>query len=115
NPRSIDLLLEAGGDRLEASFPGVDARQLLPGEEVEIRARVRVPADAAEGSARLALRLPDPAASLRGDPRYAIQLANVGTWDAATGDNVLATVDVRDDAPGDVDPTTSDLELTAVP
>jgi hypothetical protein len=35
------------------------------------------------------LNLPDPMASLSSRPEYAIQLANNGTWEAATGFNNL--------------------------
>jgi hypothetical protein len=38
----------------------------------------------------VSLWLPDAMDSLRDDPRYAIQLANQGVWNAATGENVLA-------------------------
>jgi hypothetical protein len=38
--------------------------------------------------------LPDPAETLRADPRYAIRFANEGIWDAAHGWNVLGKVRV---------------------
>ena len=43
----------------------------------------------AAGAYTVSLWLPDDADSLRNDPRYAIQLANDGVWDATTGDNIV--------------------------
>ena len=50
------------------------------------------------------LPLPDASDRLADDARYAIQLANAGGWDEATGDNVLTEALVVDaDAPGQRD------------
>jgi len=42
------------------------------------------------------LWLPDPADTLRNDPRYVIRFANGNTWDAAHDWNVLGSVSVRE-------------------
>jgi hypothetical protein len=62
-----------------------DVRTWKPGRPVTLNATFTVPATGGSYS----LSLPDPAASLAAEPAYAIQLANPGVWDAATGRNVL--------------------------
>jgi hypothetical protein len=111
NPRPLTVVVETDDQRLEATWPGVDARQLLPGDDIEIAARLRLPSDVTAGPARISLRLADPLQE--DDPRYAIQLANEGTWDAASGDNLLAEIDIDDGAPGTSDPAATELALTA--
>lgn len=43
------------------------------------------------GTYSLYLWLPDSSASIKDNPKYAIQFANTGTWDAATGYNLVKT------------------------
>ena len=71
----------------------VDPRRWQPGEHT-FSATLSLPADLPPGDYRLALWLPDPAETLRDDPRYAIRFANENTWDAAHGWNVLGGVHV---------------------
>jgi hypothetical protein len=105
NERPVQVVLTSGGVRHVAQLD-FDARRLPAGQTTTISARLRVPADLAPGTYSLALRLPDAAASLADDVRYAIQLANTGVWDDATGDNVLSQQLIVDaDAPGQRDAT----------
>ena len=46
--------------------------------------------------------MPDAAAALRDDSRYAIRLANEGLWSEEDGLNVLAFMQVDPAAPGSV-------------
>ncbi|MBN1773120.1 MAG: DUF4832 domain-containing protein [Deltaproteobacteria bacterium] len=108
NPRPLHVALD-GASRQVALLPGLDPRRWLPGEEVEVSARLRVPAALPAGSFDLALWLPDAAARLRDDPRYAIRLANDGAWREASGLNVLASVTIDPAAPGDVDPAATEF------
>lgn len=65
---------------------GVDARDWAPGTTSTLSVPVcGVPT----GRYALSLALPAADASTADDPDYAVQLANVGTWDAATGENDL--------------------------
>jgi hypothetical protein len=84
--RPVQLVL-AGPAGQTTSALSLDVRTLAPGTSRTVTATVRMPA--APGGYTLALALPDPAASLAADPAYAVQLANVGTWDATTGRNDL--------------------------
>ena len=96
------MLESAAGQRLEAVLP-VDPRTWLPGAH-ELTVRLRVPADLAAGTYRLALWLPDMAQGLRSRPEYSVQIANQGVWNATRGDNTLAQITVADSAPGTADP-----------
>ena len=102
-PRPVIAVLEsAAGERLEAVLP-VDPRTWLPGAH-ELSVRLRVPANLAAGTYRLALWLPDMAEGLRSRPEYSVQLANQGVWNATRGDNTLAEISLSESAPGTADP-----------
>ncbi len=90
NPRLFFAVLD-GPATFAIPLEGIDPRSWLPGEHV-ISTSLALPADAPEGEYRLALWLPDPAESLKNDPRYAIRFANEGVWDEAKGWNVLGTI-----------------------
>jgi hypothetical protein len=94
NPRSMELLLRAAGSPGTIIRLPIDAdpRRWLPDENGGNHAIIldlTLPADLPLGSYELLLALPDPEASLRANPAYAIRLANIGTWDAASGANRL--------------------------
>ena len=102
-PRPVIAVLEsAAGQRLEAVLP-VDPRTWLPGAH-DLTVRLRVPANLAEGTYRLALWLPDMAEGLRTRPEYSVQLANQGVWNATRGDNTLTELVVTASASGTADP-----------
>jgi len=104
NGRPVYVVLTGGGARRIARLDAVDIRRWESGETASIAVKLRVPANAAPGTYRVALWMPDDAAALRDDARYAIRLANDGLWDDATGENVLTKDLVVDaSAPGTVD------------
>jgi hypothetical protein len=104
NERPVDIVLTKGSTRLVARLPGVDARRLPAGLKTRVAARLRIPANLPVGTYTLAIRLPDASSTLAADPRYAIQLANAGSWVATTGDNVITrTLVVDAAAPGERD------------
>ncbi|PJJ73156.1 LPXTG-motif cell wall-anchored protein [Diaminobutyricimonas aerilata] len=85
-PRSAYLVLEGAAGRFEVPFSNGDARTWLPGTTSTITASLDgIPA----GTYTASLALPSADEATADDPRFAIQLANVGTWDAATGLNAL--------------------------
>ena len=65
-----------------------DPRRWLPGKH-NLQETLDVPADIAEGTYHLYLHLPDKYATIAADPRYAVRLANIDTWDDTTGWNDL--------------------------
>ena len=110
NRRPVDLVLTDGTTRRSVRLAGLDARQWQPGSPTTVTAVLRLPADLAPGDYTLALRLPDEAANLAGDPRYAIRLGNDDVWDEVTGDNVLTRSLVVDaSAPGPRDESATEL------
>ena len=91
NPRPIYLvLMNSSGSRVEFPLSNIDPRFWQPGGG-SFNVNVVVPTSLAVGTYKLALWLPDPSAGLRNRADYAIQFANVGTWEASTGLNILAT------------------------
>ena len=89
NPRPVFAVLDGPGGRFNIPL-SVDPRSWESGQSPTINQTVTLPT-MPSGTYRLALWLPDQATSLRNDARYSIRLANIGTWDSATGLNVLAT------------------------
>jgi hypothetical protein len=110
NPRPARLVLTSGAKRASVEIPESDVRRWLPGQEITLEVRVRIPASWPEGAAQWALALPDPSA-LGADPRYAIRLASSGVWDESTGDNRLGPVQIQASAPGDADPAAKELTI----
>lgn len=87
NPRTAVLVLQGDAGRFELPFTsGADARTWLPGTTTTLTASLAgVPA----GQYDTYLALPSSDAATSDDARFAIQTANVGTWDAASGLNDL--------------------------
>jgi hypothetical protein len=110
NPRPVIVVL-GGASRHEALLDGIDPRWWMAGEETEVSLRLQLPASIEPGTYELALWLPDASASLRDDPRYAIRLANEGTWDDSSGLNVLVQIEVDPSAPGSVNPEASEFAV----
>jgi hypothetical protein len=101
NFRSAYVVLLGHGPRRVAGLRDPDVRKWAPGSTNRLHARLRLPADLEPGTYSIALWLPDEAASLRADPRYAIRLANDDSWDDSTGDNVVSrSIRVEAAAPG---------------
>jgi hypothetical protein len=110
NARPVEVVLDDGTGARAALLAAVDPRGWEPGETVVVSARLRVPAAAAPGTARLALRLPDEAPALHDLPAYAVAFASDGVWDPALGANVFADdLAIDPAAPGEVDPTAAEF------
>ncbi len=78
------------GKGLKAVAVPIDVRAVAPGRTATFSVSVSAPSR--PGSYALSLALPDASARLAEVPSYSIQLANIGTWDAATGRNDLRTL-----------------------
>ncbi|MEZ6192248.1 MAG: DUF4832 domain-containing protein [Phycisphaerales bacterium] len=104
NPRDVVLTLVSGDGLTEYSFSlDEDPRTWLPGS-INISALLDIPSDAPAGDYDLFFSLPDPAATLADRPEYAIQLANPGLWDPATGRHDLGiTISLGTVLEGDID------------
>jgi hypothetical protein len=107
NPRPVFVVLQAGATAYFAELSGVDAdpRCWAPGETRTLSRTIAVPTSVAETTYALSLWLPDAAPSIRARPEYAVRFANAGTWEAATGRNVLTgTVTISSGAAANTDP-----------
>jgi Domain of unknown function (DUF4832)/Domain of unknown function (DUF4874) len=105
NPRDVVLTLVSEDGLTEYDIPlPDDPRTWLPGGTINVSALVNVPVEAAAGNYQLLLSLPDPEATLADRPEYAIQLANPGLWDPATGRHDLGiTIAIAGALDGDLD------------
>ena len=83
--RPVFLVLD-GPVRKYFKLPA-DPRKWLPGQTHMVDMIAEIPASIPRGKYALSLWLPDEAPSLQKDPRYAIQLANDGLWQATSGFN----------------------------
>lgn len=104
-PRNAVLALTAAdGSTIDVPFESnADARFWLPGTTTTLSVTLdEVP----EGSYDLALALPSVDAQTADDSRFAVQTANVGTWNEAAGINELGQAVVVDEA-AVVDPAVS--------
>ncbi len=94
NKRSLELILTNTVTNQEFKIDlennSSDVRFWLPGNHT-INESVTIPANIPVGSYTLALNLPDASSSIGTDPRYSIQFANQGIWNAAKGYNNLNT------------------------
>jgi len=88
-PRDAVLRLTGTSGAVDVRFDaGADARTWLPGTTTTLTATVDRGTLAA-GAYDAALALPSPDTATADDPRFAVQTANTGTWDAAAGVNRL--------------------------
>ncbi|MBI2393373.1 MAG: DUF4832 domain-containing protein [Deltaproteobacteria bacterium] len=111
NPRPLRIVLDDGKTRQAATLP-FDPRRFLPGTTTTVTARLRVPANATVGKARLELWLPDPSGLLAPRPEYAVHVASKGVWDGKRGTNLLTDALPIDDAIGGaIDPTAKELAV----
>lgn len=109
NPRPVKLVLIGEDDRLwDLGATGADPRRWQPFDPADpefrplvhtIAASPRLPANLPPGRYRLGLWLPDAAATIAGDARYAVRVANgdVPWWTADSGSygvNIVGWLDV---------------------
>ncbi len=108
NARPVYVVLTGGGKRQVAQLTAADVRRFAPATVTTLTTKLRIPAGTVAGTYSLSLWMPDAAASLQNDPRYAIRLANDNAWDAVTGENILSkNVVVSASAPGPVSTSTT--------
>lgn len=103
NPRNCELVIRSQDSGMEyALISDEDPRFWLGGETFNISISAGVPANIPEGNYDIFLHLSDPTETLRYRHEYAIQLANEGVWESATGYNNLGqTLSVSSSAPGE--------------
>jgi Domain of unknown function (DUF4832)/Domain of unknown function (DUF4874) len=106
NPRGFALVLRAKSDgkltRLTITDGGnipanrtLDPRFWTPGATTSLETTLTLPGDLAAGLYDVLLQLYDPEPSLKDRPEYAIRLANADVWEALTGMNKIASLEVK--------------------
>ncbi|HVK55803.1 MAG TPA: DUF4832 domain-containing protein [Burkholderiales bacterium] len=90
NGRIVELVLRntVTGDLVRLPLTN-DPRRWLPGQTIDLSQAITFPTNVPAGTYTLLANLADPAPTLRSRPEYALQLANTGVWEAATGFNLL--------------------------
>ena len=89
NERHAYLVLKNGSKTYSLQLQS-DPRRWLPNNaETLINETLVLPDGIEDGAYQLYLHLPDAYASLAGNPKFSVRLANTGVWDAATGMNSL--------------------------
>jgi hypothetical protein len=101
NARDVELVLRRSGSGALHRFTlAIDPRFWLGGQTHLLTGTVTLPGAIEPGSYQMLLNLPDPEPALRPRPEYSVRLANVGTWEPATGfNNLLATLTVTEPSP----------------
>ena len=97
NKRDVELILVNASDASKKYvFPqeSVDPRFWLPGEDHKFTLACTLN-DMEPGNYKLYLNLPDPYESIHNDPRFSIRIANENMWEAETGYNYIATINVE--------------------
>jgi hypothetical protein len=89
--RPLYLVLDNGTNRYNLPLSDVDVRTWLSGANSIAAHTLTLPASMPAGTYKLALWLPDHYSDLQSQPAYSIRLANLNTWDATNGYNVLST------------------------
>jgi hypothetical protein len=106
NPRPVELVLDNGVQQLRTSI-SVDPRDWNPENGIiRFQRWFHLPANLPEGNWRVYLALPDPAADLRTDGRYAVRFGNIETWDSRGLNLVISELSISHSAPGDRDTDT---------
>ena len=95
NARDVELVFVNANNPNEKHVfkQDVDPRFWLPGETYKFTLACTLK-DFVEGQYKVYINLPDPYPSLHNDPRYSIRLANENVWEAETGYNYIATINV---------------------
>lgn len=99
--RPVELILRRDGRQWAVRLP-VDPRRFMENVVTTIPINVGIPHNMPAGNYEVLLKLPDRGPALYANPRYAVRLANVNTWEETTGNNRLnLTISV---APGSQTP-----------
>lgn len=92
NPRKVEITLENNATGVVTTAPlQIDPRFWSGGTSNDVQAVLSIPADQAEGTYTVGIKMPDFENSLDDDVRYSIRFANDGVWDGSQGINVLKT------------------------
>ncbi|HXK18853.1 MAG TPA: DUF4832 domain-containing protein [Polyangiaceae bacterium] len=111
NARPVYLVLRGGNVNQHVLLGKADPRRWLTGGGIQ--ARVRLPSSLPAGTYTLGLWLPDAAESLQARAEYALELANDGVWSDTSGENLLGSIEVTQDARGSAVADAASLAILA--
>lgn len=97
NKRLVELVFVSCADsgvKRVFRIDDADPRFWMAGETQNVELRCTLDTDM-QGDWRVYLNLPDPYDSLHDNPDFSIRLANVGTWEAKTGYNLIDFVTIQ--------------------
>jgi hypothetical protein len=96
NKRNIQLILKNNttGILYPLNLAATDERFWLPGSTYTINISAGI-GNIANGNYNLYLNIHDTAAAIASNAAYAIRFANTGTWETATGYNLLGTFNIN--------------------
>jgi len=87
--RPIYLVFDNGKDRYNIELTNIDVRKWVSGPALISQQALKLPKNMKPGKYKLALWLPDAAATLQSRPEYAVRFANKDVWDFNNGYNLL--------------------------
>ncbi|MBQ3766902.1 MAG: DUF4832 domain-containing protein [Bacteroidales bacterium] len=93
NPRDAFLVISSSDGKTVKSYPVNSDPRTWHSGTFTLDQTIKLPAT--PGKYVLNLYLPDPKATLKDNPRFAIRLANENVWDEKTGFNVLKEITVE--------------------
>jgi hypothetical protein len=113
NDRPAKIVLDDGTKRWVADLTAYDVFHRVAGGTGGILvARLRVPASAHVGKAKIELWLPDASPSIADRPEFSVRIASKEiAWDEAHGTNVLAETSIDPAAPGTIDEAATTFSL----
>ena len=94
NPRDAEYVLTGSDGKVVKSWQIESDPRTWHSGTFTLDQTIRLP-EGLKGSYTLSMYLPDPAATLRDNPRFAIRLANDNVWDDNTGYNTLKKITIE--------------------
>jgi len=93
NERDVYLVLENGSTKEMIKIDS-DPRKWRAGKITTININTKLSKNLKKGNYQVSLWMPDVSNKIKNDPRYAIQTANIGTWDETNGYNKIGNVEI---------------------
>lgn len=115
NERPVYLVLQNATHRYAIRMQADPRYWTAEAGDITIRESLPIADSIAEGTYDLYLHMPDQYASLAGDPRYAVRMANHNMWNAMTGMNNLgASITIVESGAGIEDVQRTKVQCTKV-
>ena len=93
NERPVYIVLQNGSQK-ELIKLNSDSRKWTAGKVTTVTVNAKLSNNLVAGKYKVSLWMPDASEKISNDPRYAIQTANIGTWDSSNGYNTIGDIEV---------------------